>query len=168
MILFCGQDFTTLDSNCRIKFSPRVIKDFLQESEGGIVLHCLPEGALAVYPEPVYLKMRQMDLESEKKTAESLVFRRTLRRFGALSSFETISRQGRVTIPTGFREMTSLNPGTNAVVVGIEIGIEIWNVENWQKELEKIQKHTFEKGELEMALDLNASNIEEKERNVDL
>jgi DNA-binding transcriptional regulator/RsmH inhibitor MraZ len=160
MIQFCGQDYTTIDSNCRIKFSPRVLNDFLLACDSRIVLHCLPEGALAVYPEPVYVKMRQKDSESEKKAGESMLFRRKLRRFGALSSYEKISRQGRITIPQGFRELTSLTPGINAVVVGVEIGVEIWNAEIWTRELQMIQKHLSDKGELEMEMDLNTSNIE--------
>jgi DNA-binding transcriptional regulator/RsmH inhibitor MraZ len=104
--------------------------------------------------------MRQKDSESEKKAGESMLFRRKLRRFGALSSYEKISRQGRITIPQGFRELTSLTPGINAVVVGVEIGVEIWNAEIWTRELQMIQKHLSDKGELEMEMDLNTSNIE--------
>jgi len=160
MILFCGQDFTTIDMNSRIKFSPKVLKDFLQECDWNIVLHCLPEGALAVYPESVYIKMRQRDSESEIKAGESMLFRRKLRRFGALSSFEKISKQGRITIPQGFRVMTSLTPGSNAVVVGVEIGVEIWNANIWEKELHMIQKHSSEKGAIEMEMDLTANKQE--------
>ena len=160
MILFCGQDFTTLDTNCRIKFSPKVLKDFLQTCDWSVILHCLPEGALAVYPESVYVKMRQKDSESEIKAGESMLFRRKLRRFGALSSFEKISKQGRITIPQGFRDITSLTPGCNAVVVGVEIGVEIWNADIWKKELQMIQQHSSEKGAIEMEMDLTANKLE--------
>ena len=53
MIPFCGFDKCLLDANSRLKLSPRVLADF-ERRGGDIVLHCLPEGALAVYPEEVF------------------------------------------------------------------------------------------------------------------
>ena len=161
MLLFCGQDQSVIDSNCRLKFSPGVMEDFFQVCEGEVVLHCLPEGALAVYPEEVYKKMRQRVGDAERKAGESIVFRRNLRRFGALTTREKITRQGRITIPVGFRDMLGLNAGDSAVVVGVEIGVEVWNKDRWVEELEKINKHLTEKGEFEMSADLNVG-LQEK------
>jgi DNA-binding transcriptional regulator/RsmH inhibitor MraZ len=136
------------------------MRDFFSLCSGEVVLHCLPEGAMAVYPEAVYKKMRQSESDIERRAGESLVFRRSLRRFGALTSSEKITRQGRITIPLGFRDFTALNPGDNIVVVGVEIGVEVWNAERWHLELEKINKHLTEKGEFEMAADLNVGITE--------
>ena len=160
MLLFCGQDQSVIDSNCRLKFSPVVMRDFFNECDGEVVLHCLPEGALAVYPEDVYKKMRQPVTDTERKAGESIVFRRNLRRFGALTTREKITRQGRITIPVGFRDMLGLSAGDNAVIVGVEIGVEIWNKDRWVKELEKINNHLTEKGEFEMSADLNIGSSE--------
>ena len=157
MLAFCGQDKSSVDSNGRVKFSPRTNSDFMDKCGGEVVLHCLPEGALAVYPEDVYMQMRRAESRPAEKAASSMVFRRTLRRFGALSSSEKISAQGRITIPAGFREMLGLTPGSEIVVVGAEIGVEIWSAERWQEELEKINSHAEAKGELEMAADLDFS-----------
>ncbi len=155
MLSFCGQDKTSVDSNGRVRFSPRMISSFMDNCNGEVVLHCLPEGALAIYPEDIYLEMRRAESRPAEKAGSSMVFRRTLRRFGALSSPEKVSKQGRITIPAGYRDMLELNPGDEVVIVGAEIGVEIWNASRWDEELKKVEAHMLEKGEKEMAADLN-------------
>ncbi|MCK5845227.1 MAG: hypothetical protein KAG97_11000 [Victivallales bacterium] len=154
MLSFCGQDRGTIDANGRVKFSPKFVLDFKDDCDGNVVLHALPEGALAVYPEDVYSRMRRGDSNPTESAASSLVFRRNLRRFGALSSSERVSAQGRVTIPTAFREQLGLAANQEIVVVGVEIGVEIWSLPNWNEELVRINEHAAEKGEREMAADL--------------
>ena len=159
MLAFCGHDNCSIDSNGRIKFSPRVLKDFDDRCRGDIVLHCLPEGGLAVYPEDVYLEMRRREEAPAARAAASLVFRRSMRRFGAMSKSDKISKQGRVTIPPAFRTYAALEPGTDVSVVGVEIGIEIWNTERWNDEINQINEHVREKGMQEMAADLLPEDI---------
>lgn len=154
MLAFCGQDNCSIDANGRIKFSPRVINDFMEQCSGEVVLHCLSEGAVAVYPEDVYLQMRRSEPRPAERASGSLVFRRSLRRFGALSQSEKISAQGRITLPQAYRKFADLDAGSEAVVVGIEIGVEIWNAQRWMAELEAINEHMVEKGNREMAADL--------------
>ena len=67
---------------------------------------------------------------------------------------EKISAQGRITIPPAYREYANLYPGKDVVVVGCEIGVEIWSQERWAEELEKMNEHVREKGEREMSADL--------------
>jgi len=159
MLSFCGHDRALIDANGRIKFSPRVIKDFSQNEGNEIVLHCLPEGALAVYPEKIYLQMRKKETNSADKASSSIVFRRLIRRFGALSRSEVITTQGRITIPEPYREYADLHPGKEVVVVGCEIGVEIWNTERWTLELSRMNEHFREKGEIEMSGDLSGEII---------
>jgi DNA-binding transcriptional regulator/RsmH inhibitor MraZ len=163
MLAFCGQDRCSIDANGRLKLSPRVISDFLERCSGEIVMHCLPEGAVALYPEEVYLEMRQNETAPAAKAAHSLVFRRSMRRFGAMSQSEQISKQGRITLPAAFRKYAELGPGSDAYVVGVEIGVEIWNAERWDAELERINEHVQEKGEREMAADLLPGDAEHKQ-----
>jgi DNA-binding transcriptional regulator/RsmH inhibitor MraZ len=40
------------------------------------------------------------------------------------------------------------------MVVGVEIGLEIWSRERWEQEMIRIQAHMADKGEREMAADL--------------
>ena len=154
MLSFCGQDKCSVDANGRLKLSPRFLSDFERTESDGVVLHCLPEGAIAVYPEEVYVQMRGSDENPVKRAASSLVFRRSLRRFGAMSQPQTISKQGRLTLPPAYRDYADLQSGTDAVVVGVEIGVEIWNAKRWADELKAINEHISEKGDIEMAEDL--------------
>ena len=58
-----------MDANGRLKLSPRVINDFMESCGGEIVMHCLPEGAVAVYPESIYLEMRRQENEPAARAA---------------------------------------------------------------------------------------------------
>ncbi|QSH42084.1 hypothetical protein P0136_04665 [Lentisphaerota bacterium ZTH] len=161
MLKFCGQDCCSVDANGRIKLSPRVISDFAEECGSEVVMHCLPEGAIALYPEKIYLEMRQNEEQAAAQAAASVVFRRSMRRFGAMSKSESISRQGRITLPPTFRKYAALEAGCEVCVVGVEIGVEIWNAERWMAEIDKINEHAMEKGEREMAMDLTTPKPQE-------
>ena len=164
MLAFCGQDPCSVDANGRIKLSPRFIADFQSRCSGEVVMHCLPEGAIALYPEEVYLQMRSEVNNPASKVAGNLAYRRTMRRFGSMSRSEKLSAQGRVTLPVGFREYAQLVPGAEAVVVGAEIGVEIWNAERWQAEILKVDEHFNEKGERQMINDLEIDTEETMNR----
>ena len=160
MLAFCGQDKCSVDANGRLKLSPRFLSDFGSKEATDIVLHCLPEGAIAVYPEDVYLEMRSAESKPAAKVGSSLVFRRSLRRFGSMSQPQVISKQGRLTLPPAYRDYADLHAGTDTVVVGVEIGVEIWNAKRWAAELDIINGHVSEKGEIEMADDLSTSLLD--------
>ena len=93
-------------------------------------------------------------LDRELKAAQSIVYRRTLRRFGAMSISVVVSNQGRITIPLAYRDHAALLPNNQAVVIGCEIGVEVWNCDRWQAEAELIQEHVVNKGQSEMDTDL--------------
>ena len=155
MLAFCGQDSCKLDKNGRIKFSPRIIADFETACQGEVVLYCLPEGAIAVYPEDVYMQMRRKEARPAEKAADSILFRRSMRRFGALSKSEKITGQGRVTIPPAYKNNAGLTDGCEVVIVGVEIGVEIWSLERWNKEMNAMNDFIAKKHEQEIATDLN-------------
>ena len=58
MIPFCGQDKCTLDANGRVKLSPHFLRDFRAHGSE-VVTHCLPEGALGIYPVSVWRHLRE-------------------------------------------------------------------------------------------------------------
>lgn len=154
MLPFCGQDRCVIDANGRLKLSPRLMSDFAENGGGDVVLYYLPEGAIAIYPEATYLKMRAEACKDISNLGASLVKRRELRRFGAMSQPDHISGQGRLTIPVGFRECADIHAGTEVFVVGNEIGAEIWNAERWRKEMDIVNGHLEQKGVSEMDADL--------------
>ncbi len=155
MLAFCGQDRCLVDGNGRIRLTQRFVDDFLRRCNGEIVMHGLPEGAVALYPEEVYQEMRQRETAALDAVGSSFLTRRSLRRFGALTQPETISRQGRITLPHAFREFAGLEPGTETCIIGVEVGVEIWSAARYAAEMKAIQEHLEKKREQELSADLN-------------
>lgn len=155
MLAFCGIDYCSIDSNGRVKLSPRNLEDFTSKGSD-IVLYCLPEGAVAVYPEETYLKIRQEREIAGNRAASSFLGRQMLRQSGAWTQSQRITAQGRITIPQAFREHAGFGSGSQKmVIVGVEIGVELWTVERWEAEKRRMQEHDNLKREREMQSDLN-------------
>jgi DNA-binding transcriptional regulator/RsmH inhibitor MraZ len=152
---FYGEEKCLIDANGRVKICPRFLELFRAMGDK-VVLHCLPEGALAVYPQQAWQQMRQFEPRPAARAATSLLHRRQMRRFGALTQIERLSNQGRLTIPNLFRDRLNLGPGAEACMVGCEIGIEIWNAGAWLVEAERVTEHELERGEAEMLADLRS------------
>ena len=159
MLAFCGQERCLLDSNSRLRLTPHFVEDFTRRCNGEIVMLGLPEGALALYPEDVYTEIRHRELGALEIVGSSFTARRSLRRFGALTQPDTITRQGRVTIPAGFREFAGIEINKEVVVVGAEIGVEIWAPDRFETEMKAIQEHLMKKREQEMLADLENRNL---------
>ena len=154
MLEFCGQEQCTIDANGRIKLSANMLRDYRRHTDGEVVLHCLPEGSIAAYPPKVWEIMRGNETNKVDLAARSVVYRRNLRRFGAMSLGVTISNQGRITVPAAYREYADLVPNSEILLIGCEIGVEIWNIDRWLEESELIRKHVTDKAEQEMNADL--------------
>ena len=154
MLEFCAQELCRLDDAGRLKLGAGVLRDFARHTDGDVVLYCLPEGAIGVYPPDTWDTMRNQASPSVEGPATSLVTRRTMRRFGALSQSGSISNQGRITVPPMFREYAGLVTGEQALIVGCEIGVELWNQSRFEEELATIHQHVRDKGQQEMSADL--------------
>ena len=156
MLPFCGCEHCLIDSNGRLRLCQRFVDDFIAKCDGNIVIYGLPEGALALYPESVFREMRERELGDIDRIGASFAARRSLRRFGSLSSPEQISRQGRVTIPEHLRDFAGLPPGAAAAVVGVEIGVEIWAEERLKEEMSSIERDELAIRERELEENRNA------------
>ena len=154
MLTFCGIDYCSMDSNGRVKLSPKILEDFTSKGID-VVLHCLPEGTVAVYPEETYLRIRQEREVTENRAASSFLGRQMLRRSGAWSQSQRITAQGRITLPQAFRDHAGFGDGSQKmVVVGVEIGVEFWTLERWEAEQKRMAEHDFQKRDQEMKSDL--------------
>lgn len=153
MLSFCGMDKCSLDANGRLKLSPRLIDDFKARGSD-LVMHCWPEGQIGLYPEDIYLEMRRSEPNPAARAAESMIFRSTMRQFGAWSQSERISAQGRITLPPLFRVHAGLDQCVEAVVVGVEIGVEIWSYERFIENQKQVQQFEMERGKVEIERDL--------------
>ena len=164
MIAFCGYDRCSIDSSGRLKLSPAVLADF-GGTGAGLVARCLPEGCIAVYPEAYFQKMRQAGSEnSAVLAASSALYRRNLRMLNAMSSPVTISPQGRITLPADFRKLTGIDQTPDVVVVGVEVGVEIWSLQRWNEEQTRIDDHMALRDELEMKRDLEDLNKNDEKK----
>ena len=161
MLSFCGLDKAVVDANGRLRLSPNTVMDFKKSGGLEVVLHCIPEGAVAVYSEDVYLQMRNNEHNPAEKASNSFVYRRIMRRFGSMSQSECISGQGRITIPESYRQFAAIQPGMEVVVVGCEIGVEIWNAERWENEFNEMNKHMRDKGDIELSADIVSAKQKE-------
>ena len=155
MLSFCGLDNCTVDANGRVRLTQRVVEDFLREGASDVVMHGLPEGCIALYPESVWRRMRAPALNSPEQLGGSFAMRSSMRRFGALTASENISRQGRITLPELLRQHADLESGAEVVVVGVEIGVEIWEKGRFLKEMESARKREQLKREREFDKELN-------------
>ena len=155
MLSFCGLDNCLVDANGRIRLTQRVVEDFLREGASDIVMHGLPEGCIALYPESIWRRMRAPALNSPEQLGSSFVVRSSMRRFGALTCTENISRQGRITLPELLRDHAGLEAGSEAVVVGIEIGVEIWEASRFKQEMESARQRENLKREREFDRELD-------------
>jgi len=135
MLSFYGLDKCLVDANGRIRLTQRVVDAFLHEGSPEIVMHGLPEGCIALYPESVWHRMRAPALGNPESLNTSFAVRSSLRRFGALTCPETISRQGRITLPELLKDHAGLVAGAEAVVVGVELGVEIWELSRFEAEM---------------------------------
>ena len=154
MLPFCGLDNCLVDANGRVRLTQRVVEDFLREGASEIVMHGLPEGCIALYPESVWKRMRAPALSTPEVLGGSFAARSAMRRFGAMTACETISRQGRITLPETLQDHAGLKAGSKIVVVGIEIGVEIWEAKRFEEEMESARRREELKKEREFDREL--------------
>ena len=155
MLPFCGIDYCLVDANGRVRLTQHVVEDFLREGASDVVMHGLPEGCIAIYPESVWKRMRAATLNTPEQIGSSFSMRSSMRRSGALTASENISRQGRITLPELLRRHAHLKPGTEAVVVGIELGVEIWEAGRFEKEMAEADRRDEMKREREFEKEVN-------------
>ena len=157
MLSFCGTDYSSIDSNGRVRLSPKVLEDFKAQGKD-VVLLCLPEGAVAVYPEETYQKIRAERAVTDGRAAGTFLGRQMLRRSGAWSQSQQISAQGRITLPQAFREFAGFGSGSQKfAIVGVEIGIELWTVSRWEEEQKRMMEHSIQKRDQELRADLHGA-----------
>ena len=154
MLEFCGQEQCTLDAAGRVKVSAGLLRDFQRHTEGEVVLYCLPEKAIGIYPPRVWQDMRRAETGNLSAAGRGMLARRQMRRFGAMSTGAKLTNQGRLTVPPLFREFAELESGAPVMLVGCEVGAELWSVARWQAEMGLLQDHAQSKGDMEMDADL--------------
>ncbi len=139
MLSFIGQYPVTIDKSGRFKLPAKAINDFIATGQDELVLYCLPEGCLGIYPLKTWEEMRSQE---RFLNGNNLKKRREMRRFGALTATVQVTKQGRITIPPLLRELSHLQ-SQQVLLVGSEVGMEVWNTDRWNEELNTINQLDF-------------------------
>ena len=155
MLQFCGLEKSQLDANGRLKLGARLQNSFASYGSQTVVLYCLPEGGIGIYPVAEWEKIKPDLKPVQQQFTGSMMARRRMRMMGAMTSKENLSNQGRITLPQMFREMCGIESGSEVMLVGSEFGVEVWSAEAWQREMLLMQQHSLEKGEIELSADLD-------------
>lgn len=152
---FCFQSKCVLDANGRLKLPPLLLMDLAANNDSGrVMMYCLPEGCLAVYPMSEWENQRRQGDSIAGDLLNDAALRRQHRRIGALSQSDVISNQGRITIPVMFRDMLGLQAGSEIMLVGAEKWVELWSIKAWEQELNIIADHEQKRVAADMDADL--------------
>jgi MraZ protein len=123
--MFLGHHVYTLDSKGRLTIPSR----FREELTGGIVVTRGLDRCLAIYPmeiwEEIAQKVNALPITSPQGRALRRIF------FADALDVE-LDRQGRILVPERLREYAGLTTSSEAVVVGLNRFMELWEPEAWQ------------------------------------
>lgn len=134
---FGGFESCILDSAGRLKLSSHYVKDFDDCGGLDVVLHCWPEGGLAVLPARDWNLAEVSQHPGLGRMLFSPEERQKAREMMSLTCQTTITNQQRITLPQAFRERCGLVCGEQVIVAGTGSGLEIWSCKGWEKQLGK-------------------------------
>jgi MraZ protein len=127
-VLFTGEFEHTLDDRGRVALPAR----YREEFSHGAILAWVPDGCIAIHTLDSFTTLANDSAQLPATTKEG---RRSRRVFNAPAFDADLDRQGRILIPTRFRQMAGLNGAV--VIVGRYDCLEIWNPDRWAVEFEE-------------------------------
>ena len=140
---FQGSTIVKLDMSGRLKLPPDVVADFMNvDPTGKVFLKYLPERAVAIRPANRINPVPPSD-SAEEEYDDNAEIRIRLRQVSLLSNVDTISPQGRLTLPQSLLKRLDVKTGEDVALVGFGYGYEIWKpetLEEMEKELEQRQR----------------------------
>ena len=144
---FRGSTLIKLDMSGRLKLPPNVVADFKSvNKKGDVELKYMAEGNITVLP------ASPEETTDHKETKPPKFIDDNLRRMQQRSELyftedDTISPQGRITIPEKFRDFLGLKGGDDIAILGMLYGYEIWKKETLDEEMNKRRKQKSEQYE---------------------
>jgi MraZ protein len=123
--LFLGEHRHALDAKGRVIFPARM----REELGAQVVLQKGIESCLYVLPPEEW--ERQVQRVNQLPTTNPDA-RRYARHFFSQASSERIDKQGRLTVPQGFRDYAGLD--REVVIVGTGSRVEIWDASRWEQQ----------------------------------
>ena len=137
---FRGSTLIKLDMSGRLKLPPNVVADFKSVNDtGDVVLKYLSEGAITILPASPDEQTAPPKIKSQEFFNDNLR-RMRLRSDMYFTEEDTISPQGRITIPEKFRDYLGLKGGEDIAIIGMLYGYEIWKKETLDEEMNRQHK----------------------------
>jgi DNA-binding transcriptional regulator/RsmH inhibitor MraZ len=145
---FQGSTLSKLDESGRLKLPPNVVADFKSvDPTGNVSLKYLPEGAIFIKPANQVSPEPSLDSDDDNDYEENDEMRIRLRQRYLLNSSDTISPQGRLTLPLRLLKRIGVDTGEEIALVGVGKGYEVWKPEALEEELDKElaqRRHQYE------------------------
>ena len=145
---FQGSTLSKLDESGRLKLPPNVVADFKSvDPTGNVSLKYLPEGAIFIKPANQVSPEPSADSDDDNDYEENDEMRIRLRQRYLLNSSDTISPQGRLTLPLRLLKRIGVDTGEEIALVGVGKGYEVWKPEALEEELDKElaqRRHQYE------------------------
>ena len=133
---FYGCTQCELDQGGRIKLPLWVQGAFSEIGKSEVMIYCLPEGCLAVFPLSQWQVYRQHT--GQLNELQEIEYRRHERLVGAMSFPGEVTSQGRLQLPEHLMEAASLKKENTVILIGAEKWFEIWSLERWEVERKQI------------------------------
>lgn len=132
--MFLGEYEYKVDSKGRLPLPPK----FRQELAGELMVTRGAEKCIVVYPVAEWRKLAD---ELAARIAPSKM--RTLNRvvFGSAFSL-SLDGQGRIALPSPLRDWAEI--GDNAIIVGLNNYIEVWNPKLWTSEKKSAEEQVWQ------------------------
>ena len=135
--LLLGEYRRTIDDRFRVSL-PNELAEKLTANSSDCVLAKERPGCVSVWDAKAWATRLESSLEIVRAKAQAgrLDSRLAdLQRFGRLLSTRhrtvPVAGRGRLVIPEGFREFLKADPGSEIMVVGAAVCIEIWQLDAW-------------------------------------
>jgi MraZ protein len=131
--MFFGRVQHTIDEKGRLTIPSR----HRAELALGLVITRGLDGCLNIYPLETFEEISQK-VDSGPKVSQP-EFRDFVRYLFAEASDGVPDKQGRILIPTHLREYANL--GDEVVVAGVQDHLEVWNLDNYQENRERLEQN---------------------------
>jgi len=136
--VFFGEYERGLDKKGRMTL-PASFREMLGDEPAFITMGL--DGCLSLYPKTRFDEMRQKAQQKELTSSQAREFNRFFFGRAALAKPDSM---GRINIPSALRKYAKLEK--DAVVVGVNTHVEIWNPESWQEQQQKILSKAINEG----------------------
>jgi len=125
-----GRFEAILDDKGRVKIPAKFLES-LKESGVNVLVMTFFDQSIYAYPKNIWeeLESKALSLPLTNKSA-----RRFKRMFFSSAIDVNVDAQGRITIPQLLRQLANIDK--NIVILGNLDHIELWSLQNWQREME--------------------------------